>query len=126
MMRHDVFQLREPPQRQRCQDLSLVRDGRRQHHVKDGDPIRGDQDDVVPVTIDVAYLARVQELHAADVNLACSVHSTAGVTAMAADKKIGYVANEQRVTAYKAQTGRKELTPRQARRVAKKARQGKA
>ena len=45
---------------------------------------------------------------------------------MAAEKKIGYVANEQRVTAYKAQTGRKELTARQARRVAKKARQGKA
>lgn len=42
------------------------------------------------------------------------------------DKKIGYVANEQRIAAYKAQSGRKELTPRQARRVAKKARQGKA
>src|SRR5688572_16787033 len=109
-MRDNVFQLPEPPQRQCREDPSLVRDGGGKHHVIDGDPVGGDQDDVVPVTIDVANLARVQELHAADVNLACSVHSTAGVTAMAADKKIdkkiGYVANEQRIEAYKAQTGR--------------------
>lgn len=45
---------------------------------------------------------------------------------MAADKKVGYVPNEDRISNYKEQTGRKELTPRQQRRVNKKARQGKA
>jgi hypothetical protein len=45
---------------------------------------------------------------------------------MAGDKKIGYVPNDQRIANYKEQTGRKELTPRQRRRVEKKARQGKA
>lgn len=34
--------------------------------------------------------------------------------------------NEQRIAAYERQGGRKTLTPRQKRRIAKKARQGKA
>jgi hypothetical protein len=43
-----------------------------------------------------------------------------------AEKKIGYVTNAAREETYKEQTGRKELTPRQRRRVQKKANQGKA
>jgi hypothetical protein len=43
-----------------------------------------------------------------------------------AEKKIGYVTNAKREETYMAQTGRKELTARQRRRLQKKAHQGKA
>jgi hypothetical protein len=43
-----------------------------------------------------------------------------------AEQKLGYVTAAERDAYYKVQTGRKQLTPAQARRAAKKARQGKA
>ena len=61
---HDVRQLLEPPQRQLGEDRALVRDRRRQHHVVHRDPVGGDQDQVGPVLVDVADLARVQQPHA--------------------------------------------------------------
>ena len=63
MVRHDVRQLAEPPQRQLGQDLALVRDRRRQHDVVDAHPVGGDQDEVVTVRVQIADLAGIDELH---------------------------------------------------------------
>src|SRR5262249_39481303 len=45
------------------ENLALVRDGRRQDHVIDRHAVGGNQDQVVPVGVDVPDLARVQKFH---------------------------------------------------------------
>jgi hypothetical protein len=59
VVRHDVGQPVEPPQRQGGEDPPLVRDGRREDHVVDRHPVGSDQDEVVGVGVDVTDLARV-------------------------------------------------------------------
>ena len=62
VVRHDVGQLLEPPQRQPRQHRSLVRDrGREDHVVRREAVARDEQDLVVAVRVDVAHLAGVQE-----------------------------------------------------------------
>jgi hypothetical protein len=69
----DVGEALEPPQRQLGEDFALVRNRRGQHDVVDGDPVGGDQDQIVAVGVDVADLARVQQLHGVQVDHAiCS------------------------------------------------------
>ncbi len=60
---HQVVELVEPPQGQLGEDLPLARDGRRQHDIVDADPVRGDQQDVLAVRVNVADLAGMQQFH---------------------------------------------------------------
>jgi hypothetical protein len=60
VVRRDVRELVEPPQRHLGEDPALVRYRRRQHDVVDRDPVGGDQQEVVAVGVDVADLAGVQ------------------------------------------------------------------
>src|SRR6476659_3870187 len=63
VIRHEFGHLPEPPQGQLGQDRTLVRDGRRQHHVVHRHPIRGNQNQVIPVGVHVANLALANQFH---------------------------------------------------------------
>ena len=61
----DVAEPVEPPQRQLGQHAALARHGRGQHHVVDGDPVGGDEQQVIAVRVDLADLTGVNQLHLA-------------------------------------------------------------
>ena len=66
MIRNEILQPLEPPQRHPREDLALVRDPRFEDEVVGADPVGGDHEEVALVRIEIAHLARVQVLSPCD------------------------------------------------------------
>ncbi len=75
MIGHDIGQAVQPERRQSRQDLSLVWDRRRQHHVEGTDAVAGHQQQlIVPDGEQLPDLARAQTLHAVQRRQLVQVH----------------------------------------------------
>jgi hypothetical protein len=80
MVRDDVGETVEPPERELREDPALVRDLRRQHPVVHGDAVGRDHDQVAGlVAIEVADLARVQVQQARNLDRLGFLHESGHV-----------------------------------------------